>query len=624
MTQSASADEATKLVGNPKDAGKTEDTPTWKALIHLILFRPWFYLGMSLLRIIIFAVAPQAIGLIMRTFFDVLTGNSHVSLSIWGLAAFVMGVTLARCSGIFFDITLHFTFIFTIGSLLRKNLFEYILDRPAVQAIQSSSGEAISRFRDDANEVANFLAQIPFGVGLLVFSIVAVVVMVQVNPSITLFVFLPLVAVVVLANLMASNIEKYRQASRKATSEVTGFIGETFSAAQAIKIASAESRLMERFNTLNETRRKTTLKDRLFNEFFRSIFANAVNLGTSVLLLSAGQSMRAGTFTVGDFALFVYYLGFVTDFAGQIGTYWALYKQSGVSIQRMNKLLEGAPQGTLVEHTPVYMQGDLPAIPFHAKRPEDRIESLQVSGLAYHYPSSGRGIDGINLQIKRGSFTVITGRIGSGKTTLLRALLGLLPKDRGEICWNSQTVSDPAAFFVPPRSAYTAQVPLLFQESIKDNILMGLPEDQVDLPGALNLAVLETDLAEMEDGLETLIGAKGVKVSGGQRQRIAAARMFVRDPELLVFDDLSSALDVETEHTLWERVFDQRGATCLVVSHRRPALRRADHIIVLKDGQVAAEGRLQDLLETCEEMQRLWRGDIGQAETYPGSEKTIE
>ncbi len=622
MTQTVPVDEAVKLVENPNTP--SGEVPTWKALIRLVLFRPWFYLGMSLLRILIFAIAPQAIGLVMRTFFDVLTGNSHVALSIWGLAAIVMGVTLARCSGIFFDITLHFTFIFTIGSLLRKNLFEYILDRPAVQAIQSSSGEAISRFRDDANEVANFLSQIPFGVGLLVFSIIAVIVMVQVNPSITLFVFLPLVAVVVLANLMASNIEKYRQASRKATSEVTGFIGETFSAAQAIKIASAESRLMERFHSLNETRRKTTLKDRLFNEFFRSIFANAVNLGTSVLLLSAGQSMRAGTFTVGDFALFVYYLGFVTDFAGQIGTYWALYKQSGVSIQRMNKLLEGAPKGTLVEHTPVHMQGELPAIPFYPKRPEDRLETLQVSDLSYQYPSSGRGIEGINLTLKRGSFTVITGRIGSGKTTLLRALLGLLPKDRGEIYWNGQPVKDPAAFFVPPRSAYTAQVPLLFQESIKDNILMGLPEDQVDLPGALNRAVLETDLAEMEDGLVTLIGAKGVKVSGGQRQRIAAARMFVRDPELLVFDDLSSALDVETEHTLWERVFDQQSATCLVVSHRRPALRRADHIIVLKDGVVAAEGRLEDLLESCEEMQRLWRGDIGQAETPPGNSKPIE
>jgi ATP-binding cassette subfamily B protein len=279
----------------------------------------------------------------------------------------------------------------------------------------------------------------------------------------------------------------------------------------------------------------------------------------------------------------------------------------------MVHLLQGTPAEKLVAYTPVYIRGDLPEVPYHPKTPTDQLETLEVRNLSYRFPDTGRGIENIDLRLDQGSFTVITGRVGSGKSTLLATLLGLLPAQSGEISWNGQRVEAPGDFFVPPRSAYTPQVPSLFSETLRDNILMGLPEDQVNLEKAVRMAVLEQDLREIPGGLSALVGPRGVKLSGGQRQRAAAARMFVQDASLLVFDDISSALDVETENELWARIFaEQQDATCLVVSHRRPALQRADQIILLKDGRIEATGRLNELLSASREMQRLWDGDLGE------------
>jgi ATP-binding cassette subfamily B protein/ATP-binding cassette subfamily C protein len=199
---------------------------------------------------------------------------------------------------------------------------------------------------------------------------------------------------------------------------------------------------------------------------------------------------------------------------------------------------------------------------------------------------------------------VVTGRIGSGKSTLLRPLLGLIPAQSGTVEWNGEPVEDRATFLVPPRSAYTAQIPSLFSDPLRENVLSG--SDEHRLGRAVRLAVLEPDLAQLPQGLDTPVGARGVKLSGGQMQRTAVARMLARDADLLVFDDVSSALDARTEAQLWDGLFTETDATCLVVSHRRAALSRADRILLMQGGQIVDEGTLEELLGRSEEMRALW------------------
>jgi ATP-binding cassette subfamily B protein len=577
----------------------------------------------------VFWLSNTVLGLILRAFFDYLTSDGRMGLGVIPVVGLQIGYALVAGLGLTAAIIVNVAFRYRSMALMIRNMLARILEMPGAKSLPAdengkvmSPGEVVSTFRDDTDSIMNGITEVEDTLGMGITAAISLVIMLGINPMVTVGTLVPLTVIVVTAHLLGPWVEKYRKASRATTSQVTGLIADMFHGAQALKVGNAEEHVVAYFRKLNDRRRQTMVKDKLLSQLVDALSHGSVDIGMGLILLLTARAMVVGTFTIGDFALFAAYLWPTTEFMRVAGKMIALYRQSGVSFQRMERMMQGAPVGGPVAHQPVYLSGPYPDIPYQPKTGAHRLELLTVEGLTYHYDTTNgaaHGISDICFTLPRGSFMVITGRIGSGKTTLLKALLGLLPAQSGAITWNGQPVADPASFFTPPHCAYTAQVPRLFSDTLRHNILLGLPEARVGLPEAVEAAVLEKDIADMGAGLDTPVGPRGVRLSGGQVQRTAAARMFVRQPELLIFDDLSSALDVETERLLWRRLFADRDnaharPTCLVVSHRRSVLRQADHIIVLKEGRIEDEGTLGDLLARSREMQRLWHGDVGDGE----------
>lgn len=583
--------------------------PTWRYTLKMARYAPRLYLlhgGLwSIMNLL--ALLP---GLLASALFDLLTGAAPfpggVAGVLWLLAAVALGRTALWLAAGWVEIN----FRFTMSGLVRRNLLEAVLSRPGGRRPHFSLGETISRFRDDAYEAEDNMDWTDEIISQGLFAVAAFMVLLIIDTRLALVVVLPTVVVAAIAQRASMALGRYRAASSAATSQVSGVLSDAIAAITAIQAAGAEARVVDHVRRLSEGRRRAMLADRVLTQMVDAITANTVSVGVGLIMLVAAGSLRDGSLTVGDFVLFVAYLGFISSFTTGLGQYLAHYRQTGVAFARMDALLGDVPPEALVAHAPLHLRGALPAVPAPTPTEEDRLVLLEARGLSYRHRDGGRGIVEVNLRVPRGSLTVITGRVGAGKTTLVRTLLGLLPRDAGEVRWNGAIVDDAATFLVPPRCAYTPQVPRLFNETLKQNVLLGLAEDGEQLAAALQRSVLERDLEALDAGLETQVGSGGVVLSGGQRQRVAAARMLVRETELLVIDDLSSALDGTTEGVLWERLRSGGEVTCLAVSHRRAALARADQIIVLKEGRVAAQGRLEELLRTSEELQQIWAAEV--------------
>ena len=558
-----------------------------KHVLTLIRFTWRYYSGCTLAGAVLYCVAPLLLGLATREFFDRVSGQG-ASGPVWVAIAFVAAISVGEVVTEFAIGRTWSGFCYETHTLLQRNALAGILRGFGRFGLPVPAGDAISRFRDEPPSITmgsmDGLADL---VGRALFAVVGGTVMWRIDPVLTMAAFAPVVVSSLVSDWLGTRSARYGLAARQATSRLSAFLGDLVGANLAVRVAGASGWAVGELDELGEARRRLSLRDRVFAEVVNSMNFHLVHVGTGAVLLLGAGKIRSGSFTVGDFALFVVFLDQLTYLPAEIGRVITELKRTRVSIARLNELMPGSSADEVVAPAPIHVRGPLPVVPPLLRRADEPLTSLSVEGLTCVHPSSGRGVFDVSFTIARGSFTVVTGRIGSGKSTLLHGLLGLLPSSAGSVRWNGVVVEDPGEFLVPPRAAFTPQVPRLFSETLRANLVLGRSASSSSVDAAVHAAVLERDVAVLEDGLDTVVGRRGVKLSGGQAQRAAAARMFLQDAELLVLDDLSSALDVDTEAELWRRLLARRGdVTCLVVSHRPIALANADQVLVLEDGRV--------------------------------------
>jgi ATP-binding cassette subfamily B protein len=469
-----------------------------------------------------------------------------------------------------------------------------VLQLPGAAPLRRAMGDVVNRLSADSlalsDQAVLTLQMISNGIQV----VVALAVMLSIDPVMTSSVVLPVLLATAAVLWARTRTAHLYLREREAAGQVSQLISDAIGGATPIELFGTRDRVVQRLRSACDRRAVVTVRSRVYAEVLMTASNGGIaTMGVGLMLLIAVTRLDRGV-TAGEIALFMSYLTTVVDYIGMLGSYAVYNRLAQVSVDR----LEDAVPGTIND----IADGDLPLA--EAADVNSGFQSLTVEGLTYLHPGTQNGIRDVNFTIDRGELLIVVGHVGAGKTTLLRTLLGLLPADAGRVIVNGE-IRD----VLLPEFGYTPQRPQLVSGTVKENILVGVEDDDARVESALWRSVLDVDSEGWRAGTDTFVGSKGKQLSGGQVQRVAAARMSVREPEVYIVDDPSSALDSRTERELWRRMLYHNGATCIAVTHQSELVRRADRILVLDDGRVEALGSWSEVRRTSRVMNDLFPGE---------------
>ena len=470
-------------------------------------------------------------------------------------------------------------------SLLRAKVQKHIIQLPVSYFDNTKSGELVSRIMTDVEGVRNLvgtgLVQL---VGGTLTAVVAFFLLIRINALMTLYVLVPLAAFAVVSLKAFGYIRPVFRERGRINAEVTGRLTESLGGIRVIKGFNAEA---------HEVRVFELGVDRLFQNVKKSLTATSLVTSSASLLLGlaavaimgiGGSMIMEGEMTLGDFFAFTLYLGFLIAPIVQMSNIGSQMTEAFAGLDRTEEILNTGQEHDDDQRTIVLQEltGD-----------------LSFENVSFSYQNNTEVLTNIDFQAPAGTVTALVGSSGSGKTTIAGLAASFMKPGTGVVRIDGQDLSRATLESYRSQLGVVLQDDFLFDGTIRENILFGRPEaSQEEIEEAVKAAHVKEFTDRLADGVETLIGERGVKLSGGQRQRVSIARALLANPRILILDEATSNLDTESESYIQESLKTlMKGRTTLVIAHRLSTIRQAHQILVIEEGRIVERGTHDELLQ---------------------------
>ena len=471
----------------------------------------------------------------------------------------------------------------------RQRVFDHLTEAEPAAFRRFSTGDLVTRLSNDAGEKTSwFLCSGIFRAYEATLLIVAALyMMVQIDPTLTLWCVLPLpILIGVQAGLQGLLGRRYA-AVQAAISRINEQLESAFSGIRIVQACGLGGAVSRGFGTRVEAQRRAEVRVADVQQAVFLMYGYGWQAAVVALLLAGGQTVIDGGITLGQLVTFEGYVMMLVWPMFDLGMLVSKLMQSGVALGRLQELVE-TPTTQRIEADP----------PAHT-----HLRVLDATLVADDGP---RLLAPVSLDVPPGRLVAVVGEVGSGKSSLLRLLAGARLPSSGSLSIGGVEHLALDTAWARDRRVYVPQDPVILSTTVRENILLGREVDAATLDEALEVSRLAQDLPQLPDGLDTMVGERGVTLSGGQQQRVALARALVGRPSLLLLDDATAALDADTEAAFWNRLATGGDRTAIVATHRIATIERADEVLVLEGGEVVQRGRHADLADVTGPYQTIY------------------